>query len=1563
MLEANALLKWKASLEIPNNSLLSSWLPLPMNSNASLPCNSWFGVVCNADWRIHRLNLSSSGIKGTLHQFSFSLLHDLTHFDLGLNNFFGPIPPEIGLLSKLVHLDFSENKFSGVIPHEIGNLHQLTILYLYSNNISGSIPSSLGNVKSLSELSMSYNKLSGSIPLSLANLSNLQLLYLGVNNFSGPIPTELGNLKSLTDLEVSDNQFNGSIPSSLGDLTSLNVLYLYHNQLSGPIPIELGNLKSLTDLAISHNQLSGSIPSSLGNLTSLNLLYLHHNQLSGLIPIELGNLKSLTTLGLSDNQLSGSIPSSMGDLTSLNVLYLHHNQLSGPIPIELGNLKSLIDLQASYNQLSSSIPSSLGNLTSLKVLYLHYNKLSGHIPIELGNLKSLTNLAVSENQLSGSIPSSLGNLSNVQWLTLLDNKLSGLIPSELGNLKSLTHLGVSNNQLSGSIPSSFGDLTSLNGLYMHYNQLAGPIPSELGKLKSLNEFKVNNNQISGSIPPDLGNSTQLQRLDLSSNHLVGEIPKEFGKMRSMLDFSLADNQLSGVIPLELGFCELLEVLDLSKNRLNGSIPTSIGQWSHIHYLNLSNNKLSEKIPPEIGKLVHLTELDLSQNLLTEEIPSEVRTLQNLQKLDLSHNMLSGSIPNAFTNLPRGIDIDLSYNELKGSVPPSPNFVNTSVQGNPGLCGYVTGLKLCASQIPKKKNQPFHHTLILVIILPLIGVVLLGLFMYGLVAYRQQKNKPPQKPLEEENVDYFSITSFDGRVVYDEILKATNDFNEAYCIGTGGYGIVYKAELQPNNVVAVKKLHSSYENVDRNGFLNEVRALTNIRHRNIVKLYGYCSHARHSFLIYEYLEKGSLGSILRSDVLAKDLSWLKRVSIVKAVANGLAYMHHDCSPPIIHRDISIANILLDSDYEAHISDFGTSKLLKLDSSNWTEIAGTYGYIAPELAYTMVGNEKCDVYSFGVVALEVIMGKHPGELITSLPILSADYPVPANVGDSRIPPPSSQVEKQIKLVLSLSRACLSSNPHERPTMRQFQSWFNKINEFESLDDQKCDALILFTSLISPKYSTLPIGLRLVLRQCGLIQVNCNFHGGRIQLGEHSYEIRGRLGFDSIVLIHNTTFERLVNKKDCKALMDNFTSPNPLLYSISIQPFITLYKCKKNRNDSAEMERYFDESNYNRYKICNHHNFYYKHSISDTTVPSGLPPTCQVIQLPANVQSPDHGRQVPDKRNIFSTLSSVFSISFNLTTPCNECHKEKGHCDAPNGQFQCLDAKKELEDATRNFDPSQELGIGGFGAVYYGKLQDGREVAVKRLYEHNYKRVQHFMNEIKILTRLRHPNLVVLYGCTSRQSHELLLVYEYISNGTLADHLHGELANPSLLTWPVRMNIAIETARALVYLHASEIIHRDVKTSNILLDHNFSAKVADFGLSRLLPNDVAHISTAPQGTPGYVDPQYHNRYQLTDKSDVYSFGVVLIELISSMVAVDLNRSQDEISLANLALNRIQIGALDQLIDPVLLGSDPDAEIMRTMTSVAELAFRCLQYYSEMRPTMNEVLDVLEDIQSLGE
>ncbi|XP_068304667.1 LEAF RUST 10 DISEASE-RESISTANCEUS RECEPTOR-LIKE PROTEIN KINASE-like 1.3 isoform X2 [Pyrus communis] len=286
-------------------------------------------------------------------------------------------------------------------------------------------------------------------------------------------------------------------------------------------------------------------------------------------------------------------------------------------------------------------------------------------------------------------------------------------------------------------------------------------------------------------------------------------------------------------------------------------------------------------------------------------------------------------------------------------------------------------------------------------------------------------------------------------------------------------------------------------------------------------------------------------------------------------------------------------------------------------------------------------------------------------------------------------------------------------------------------------------------------------------------------------------------------------------------------------------------------------------------------------------------------------------------------------------------------------------ELEEATENFNPAKELGDGGFGTVYYGKLHDGRVVAVKRLYENNFKRVEQFMNEVEILTRLEHRNLVKLYGCTSRRSRELLLVYEYIPNGTVADHLHGKRVESGCLSWPVRLSIAIETADALAFLHRNDVIHRDVKTNNILIDNDFCVKVADFGLSRLFPNDVTHVSTAPQGTPGYVDPEYYQCYQLTDKSDVYSFGVVLIELLSSLQAVDTNRHRHDINLANLAVNKIQNHLVNELVDPHL-GYETNYSVRRMTTAVAELAFRCLQQERDMRPTMDEVLEGLKAVQN---
>ncbi|KAJ1387745.1 Serine/threonine-protein kinase, active site [Sesbania bispinosa] len=294
-------------------------------------------------------------------------------------------------------------------------------------------------------------------------------------------------------------------------------------------------------------------------------------------------------------------------------------------------------------------------------------------------------------------------------------------------------------------------------------------------------------------------------------------------------------------------------------------------------------------------------------------------------------------------------------------------------------------------------------------------------------------------------------------------------------------------------------------------------------------------------------------------------------------------------------------------------------------------------------------------------------------------------------------------------------------------------------------------------------------------------------------------------------------------------------------------------------------------------------------------------------------------------------------------------------------------ELEEATNNFDPSKILGSGGYGTVYSGILKDGRRVAIKRLHEDKFKIIRFhdkklegerhrvFMNEVSMLTCLRHENLVQLYGCTSPQSRELLLVQEYIPNGTVASHLRGKKRT---FPWSTRLNIAIQTACALAYLHASNIIHRDVKTSNILLDRSLNAKVADFGLSRLIPHGVTHITTDPAGTPGYIDPEYYEHCHLSDKSDVYSFGVILVELISSLPAFSENDKQQPF-LSDFAMDKIICGQVQKLVDPHL-GFESNSWTSETITAVSELAFSCLQPQRDMRPSMGEVLNTLESIRS---
>ncbi|KAK6153274.1 hypothetical protein DH2020_012913 [Rehmannia glutinosa] len=1023
--QGEALLSWKRSL---NGQIegLSNWDP-----SDETPCR-WFGIFCNFKNEVVELNLKDIDLLGNVPA-NFTSLVSLNKLVLSGTNLTGAIPQTLGDLQELRLLDLSDNALSGEIPGSIFHLPRLEKLYLNTNRLEGSIPMDIGNLTGLLELTLYDNQLVGEIPGSIGNLKRLQVIRAGGNkNLQGPLPQEIGNCTNLAMLGLAETSISGFLPSSLGQLKTLQTLAIYTTLVSGQIPPELGDCTALRNIYLYENSLTGSIPARLGNLQNLENLLIWQNNLVGVIPPELGKCRQLLVIDLSMNSLTGVIPESFGNLSQLQELQMSVNQISGKIPTQLGNCTALTHIELDNNQITGNIPWEFGNLLNLTLLFLWQNRLEGNIPPSLSNCHKLEAIDVSQNTLTGPIPSGIFQLQNLNKLLLLSNNLSGAIPPEIGNCSSLIRFRASDNKLTGNVPADIGRLKNLNFFDLGSNRISGIIPPEISGCKNLTFLDLHSNSISGSLPASLNQLEALQFLDVSQNLIEGTLlSSSLGSLTSLTKLILGTNRLSGSIPNELGSCSRLQLLDLSSNELEGHIPASLGNIPALEIaLNLSWNKLSGGIPKELTALDRLGVLDISHNQLSGDLHF-LADLQNLVVLNVSHNNFSGHVPDTsfFAKLPLSV-----------------------LAGNPKLC--LSGDECSADKGGATRRGKAARVAMVVLLCT--ACVLLLTALYIILGGRMRARWA--RDCELHNEDDVELGGPWDVTVYQKLDLSISDVAKCLTavnvIGQGRSGVVYRAVIPSGPTIAVKRFRSS-EKFSAATFSSEITTLARIRHRNIVRLLGWAANRKTKLLLYDYLPNGTLGDLLH-DGRRERVEWEIRFKIALGVAEGLAYLHHDCVPPILHRDVKTHNILLRDRYEPCLADFGLARFIEDENggsfSAYPQFAGSYGYFAPEYASMLKITEKSDVYSYGVVLLEIITGKKPVD--PSFPdghhviqwvrdhLKSKNDPV--DIIDQKLQGhPDTQIQEMLQ-ALGIALLCTSNRPDDRPTMKDVVALLKEIKQ---------------------------------------------------------------------------------------------------------------------------------------------------------------------------------------------------------------------------------------------------------------------------------------------------------------------------------------------------------------------------------------------------------------------------------------------------------------------------------------------------------------------------------------
>ncbi|KAF8389862.1 hypothetical protein HHK36_024379 [Tetracentron sinense] len=426
-------------------------------------------------------------------------------------------------------------------------------------------------------------------------------------------------------------------------------------------------------------------------------------------------------------------------------------------------------------------------------------------------------------------------------------------------------------------------------------------------------------------------------------------------------------------------------LGTPSQNLSGTLSPSIGNLTNLQTVLLQNNNISGPIPPELGRLSKLRTLDISNNFFTGEIPTSLGYLKSLQYMRLNNNSLSGAFPLSLANMTQLEFLDLSYNNLTGPIPRFP-AKTLNIIGNPLICAmgseqdcYGTtpmplSFGLNSSQNAQPSGRPRSHKVALAFGSSL-GCICLIILGFGLLLWwRQRYNQQIFFDVNDPHREKVCLGNL-KRFHFRELQVATDYFNDKNILGKGGFGIVYKGYLQDGTVVAVKRLKDGNAVGGEIQFQTEVEMISLAVHRNLLRLYGFCMTATERLLVYPHMSNGSVASRLKGEENHQhSLDWGTRKRISLGAARGLLYLHEQCDPKIIHRDVKAANILLDDYCEAVVGDFGLAKLLDhQDSHITTAVRGTVGHIAPEYLSTGQSSEKTDVFGFGILLLELITGQ--------------------------------------------------------------------------------------------------------------------------------------------------------------------------------------------------------------------------------------------------------------------------------------------------------------------------------------------------------------------------------------------------------------------------------------------------------------------------------------------------------------------------------------------------------------------------------------------------------------